>query len=406
MILYEQYNRKVKMNISKYLLLTAITLLPLVSYSAGDYQMLNQAVGLPFFNQDDDWKAAKLETALRRSGIIMRGSRQVRTAVLSRKIVLGVPAIEMKYVSNASGDVTVIDIIYFNKGDSGKARGLDSNIRNAARTLRKKLTELAGKPESGKYGPKKMQNKVDIWKTESAEFLLEFVHGEFTILHIRKPSNDDGNATDNDMASSTRGKDFSVNVKRNNFGDVAIYNIPMVDQGNKGYCVPATVERVFRYYGITGVDMHRIADAANTQRGGGTTIQAMLRAMAPLCREANLKEINCGEVNLSVIKKYIDRGIPLMWPMYVNQQYEKIRLASQTSRQKAIFPEAWKKVIRRYRVPNTGVMHVCLIVGYNEITDEIGVSNSWGDRELVPTWVPVKIARRVSQKSTIVFLPR
>ena len=180
----------------------------------------------------------------------------------------------------------------------------------------------------------------------------------------------------------------------------------MVDQGNKGYCVPATVERLFRYYGVTGVDMHRIADAANTRKGGGTTIPAMLRAMAPLRREAALKEINCGEVNIGVIKKYVDRGIPLMWTMYVNPQYEKIRLESLTSRPKANSPEAWKKVIRRYRVPNTGGAHICLIVGYNEITEEIGVSNSWGERELIPTWVPLKIAKKVSQKSTIVFLPR
>ena len=166
------------------------------------------------------------------------------------------------------------------------------------------------------------------------------------------------------------------------------------------------VERLFRYFGVTQVDMHRIADAANTRKGGGTSISAMLRAMAPLRREADLKEINCGDINLNVIKKYIDQGIPLMWIMYVNAPYEEIRRNSLLIRPRAKSPEEWKKSTRRYRVPLSGGPHICLIVGYNEATQEIGVSNSWGDRELIPTWVPVKIARRVSQKQTIVFLPR
>ncbi len=393
------------MYIYRYLLWAAMTVLPLAAYSAGDYRNLNQAVGLPLFTQDDNWTTARIERSLLRSGINMRGSRQVRTAVVNRKIILGVPAIEIKCANNANNETEVIDIIYFNKGDSGRNRGLDSNIRNAARTLRKNLTAIAGKPGRGKYGPKKMQNKVEIWKTQSAEFLLEFIPGEFTILHIRKPSNDNGSVTASDAVSSTKGKDFSVNVKRNKFGDVAICNIPMVDQGPKGYCVPATVERLFRYYGVTGIDMHRIADAANTRKGGGTPIPAMLRAMAPLRREADLKEICCGEVNINVIKKYVDQGIPLMWVMFVNPEYEKIRIDSRRYRTKAESPEAWKKVIRRYRVPASGGPHICLIVGYNETTNEIGVSNSWGDIELIPTWVPLKIAKRVSQKETFVFLP-
>ena len=390
------------MNIGKFLVIAIIVAIPQLVFPAVDAQSLNREAGLPLFDSDGEWSAPKLETSLRRNGIVMRGSRQVRTALLNRRIVFGVQAQEIKCVNTKDGKITVIDIIYFNKGDSGRKR-LDGNIRDAARTLRRRLTSLAGKAERGKYGPKKMQNKVEVWKTDAAEFLLEFVPGEFTILHIRKPLGADENS---DTVASTRNKDFSVNVRRNDFGDVAIFNIPMVDQGPKGYCVPATVERIFRYYGITQIDMHRIADAANTRKGGGTTIPAMLRAMAPLRREADLKEINCGDVNMNVIKKYIDKGIPLMWAMYTNTPYEKIRLQSLLARPKAESPEAWKKAIRRYRVPSSGGAHICLIVGYNEATGEIGVSNSWGERELIPTWVPIKIAKRVSQKETIVFLPR
>ena len=392
------------MNILKFLILAAVITVPQLAYPAENCQSLNQKLGLPLLSQDGDWSSARVENSLRRAGIIMRGSPQLRTAFIRNRLIFGVKAQEIKCINTPDGKIEVIDIIYFNKGDTA-AKGLRGNIRNAAKIIEKSLTDIAGIPERGKYGPHKMQNKVDIWKTKFAEFLLEFVPGEFTTLHIRKPSEVQKGQFEAAI-SNTRGKDFSGNVKRNAFGDVAVFNIPMVDQGPKGYCVPATVERLFRYYGITQIDMHRIADAANTRKGGGTTIPAMLRAMAPIRREVDLKEINCGDINIGVIKKYIDKGIPLMWTMLVNDQYEKIRLKSLTDRPKAKSVQAWKKTISRYRVPGSGGPHLCLIVGYNEITGEIAVSNSWGDRELIPTWVPVKIAKRVSQKETIVFLPR
>jgi hypothetical protein len=41
----------------------------------------------------------------------------------------------------------------------------------------------------------------------------------------------------------------------------------MVDQGEKGYCVVASVERVLRYYGGT-VDQHELAQIANSDAAG------------------------------------------------------------------------------------------------------------------------------------------
>jgi hypothetical protein len=43
----------------------------------------------------------------------------------------------------------------------------------------------------------------------------------------------------------------------------------MVDQGDKGYCVVASVERVMRYYGAA-VDQHELAQVANSDAAIGT----------------------------------------------------------------------------------------------------------------------------------------
>ena len=68
------------------------------------------------------------------------------------------------------------------------------------------------------------------------------------------------------------------NVAKSPNGDVFIDNVPMVDQGQKGYCVAAVSERVLRYYG-NQIDEHEIAQQAGTQAQGGTSVAAMKEAV-------------------------------------------------------------------------------------------------------------------------------
>ena len=109
----------------------------------------------------------------------------------------------------------------------------------------------------------------------------------------------------------------------------------MVDQGPKGYCVPATVERVLKYYGINNMNMHQLADAGNTRQGGGTTTREMFGGISSACRRSGLKMASPGEVRLKVIKKYIDEGIPVFWCMYSNSDYEELRTRSRHLRKNA-----------------------------------------------------------------------
>ena len=48
--------------------------------------------------------------------------------------------------------------------------------------------------------------------------------------------------------------------------------------------------------------------------------------------------------------------------------------------------------------------HMCLIIGYNRETNEIAVSNSWGDAHIAPLWIPMKAASKVSRE-VLVFIP-
>ncbi len=73
-------------------------------------------------------------------------------------------------------------------------------------------------------------------------------------------------------------QDLRQNVRHDEKGNVWIDNIPMVDQGAKGYCAAAVAERVLNYYGIP-VTQHQIAQLAKTDAKTGTTAESMTDAL-------------------------------------------------------------------------------------------------------------------------------
>ncbi len=81
-------------------------------------------------------------------------------------------------------------------------------------------------------------------------------------------------------------KQLAENVKRD--GEyVVIQGIPMVDQGPKGYCVPAVLERLFSYYG-GNVNQHVLAGLMDTTAKGGTNSLNMYTALRKISKKLNV----------------------------------------------------------------------------------------------------------------------
>jgi len=97
-----------------------------------------------------------------------------------------------------------------------------------------------------------------------------------------------GGANAKKLAKGT--KSIVDNVVRDPRGDVFIDNVPMVDQGQKGYCAAATSERVLRYYGVS-VDEHEIAQAAGTSAEEGTTSKGMKDSVAAVGKKYKLATV-------------------------------------------------------------------------------------------------------------------
>ncbi len=210
-----------------------------------------------------------------------------------------------------------------------------------------------------------------------------------------------------DVASAM---DIKQNVKKDDKGFVYIENIPMVDQGQKGYCAVATSERILRYYG-TDVDQNVLAQLASSSASRGTSpdemvdmlkkVQAKFGVMVrshvdfkvqefmkmvgdynKLAKKAGKKEITYGRVIdinaiyhsadpallkeakcekdksgfksfTSDIIKHVDMGIPLIWGVELG-------------------------IVKEEKLPQIGGGHMRIIFGYNKEKNLILFTDSWG----------------------------
>ncbi len=206
-----------------------------------------------------------------------------------------------------------------------------------------------------------------------------------------------------------RRRDLVANRVSKSNGDIFVRGVPMVDQGRKGYCAVASAERVFRYYGLP-VDQHAMAQIAESSAGGGTNPSTMIDALKKVagrtktrllvhyeleerkirseikaynrlikktgkgkefpdetvmpyqhflsnCHGPTLREIRAKGTAFDRFRKQIrdniNTGTPLLWALQVG-----------------VFPERG--------IPQQGGGHMRLVIGYNQKTDEIIYTDSWG----------------------------
>src|SRR4029077_14882713 len=83
------------------------------------------------------------------------------------------------------------------------------------------------------------------------------------------------------QSKTVRAADLPARVTKEADGGEWIPNVPMVNQGRKGYCVTAPTERILRYYGID-VDENELAEIADSDARAGTNPEVMFDALKKL----------------------------------------------------------------------------------------------------------------------------
>lgn len=194
---------------------------------------------------------------------------------------------------NKEGLVKDIDVSIYNRGDAGEVE--KGRFEKALEEIQKRLTTFAG----SEPGPERKETinakniRTKVWVKEpyyqmtlkwsaSDERNQNTFRGEYIQLEITKfdSENDPRKKSIHAKADKIQLADKDTllkNVKRPENGDVFIDDIPMVDQGPKGYCAVASAERVLRYYGLS-VDQHVLAQLVDTSEAG-TKPDAMIKAL-------------------------------------------------------------------------------------------------------------------------------
>ena len=315
--------------------------------------------------------------------------------------------------------VSSISIVFANKGDSFGARGggeehfikgkpvpggmegLKMIMENDAEIISEALTAQLGESDRQKFGEGESRVTVQRWDWGGHAFLLSHVEEEYVSLSIQTIEFADDRGRSSRVPDSVVRTRIRGNVETRENGDVVINDIPMVDQGPKGYCVPATVERCMRFLGMSA-DMYLLAMAGETKAGGGTSVDRLLNNIGrDIKRKGRSFDIESGEIKMRDIKKKIDDGVPVIWALYSTSKFN----ATANQRTKARKEGDWASyksdvlaAAESNELPaERDKGHVVIIMGYNEETEEFAFSDSWGER-YKERWITIAEAEQISQK--------
>jgi len=329
--------------------------------------------------------------------------------------------------ADTEGHASSLSVVFSNKGDFGSQAGsaedhfkggtnASSNTLAAAMArdetaVAAALSGVLGEPQTQRFGEGKSRRLIKRWDWNGHSLLLSSEENEYVsllVVPLDFAEADGRTAQLKDTQLKTR---LAESVVRDSNGDVYLGQIPMVDQGPKGYCVPATFERAMRTMGID-TDMYLLAMIGGTAAGGGTSIDRLLVSVrSSVYRKGRrTKDENVKDLRIRDVKRYIDEGIPVMWAMKSVEDYNKTANEN-TGKRKAVtdWPAYAKEITAKAEEISAKDKpdenhHMCMIIGYNEATNEFVVSDSWGS-SYERRWVPVKVANWASQGSIFMILP-
>ncbi len=280
-------------------------------------------------------------------------------------------------------------------------------IRTDTETIEAKLTELLGNPQADRFGQTgQTRERVRRWDWNKHAILLASPRGEYVQVRVLPVHVADREGKKERVSDARLRERLSAHVEKRPNGDVVVTQIPMVNQGPKGYCVPATWERYLRYMGIPA-DMYVLAMAGKTGVGGGTSVNEISENLQPLlARNGRRLDKVSSSVRPSNLSQYIDKGLPLLWGMHVIDSLSREISARTRQRESVTDWTAWRDQLKPARRAANQLKidprgsHVCMIIGYNAATKEVATSDSWGPA-YAERWLTVEEAEAISQRDAL-----
>jgi hypothetical protein len=383
-------------------------------------EKLNQLLGVAIFSSKPLLEESPLEVASRLR--IPEESKtsyehSFRTYIQGGNKTIGGCRIFSAFVTGTPDKFSEASFLLANKGDTqsylgknvsalGAVQNYEAEIRKDNQILSNLLNEAYGSSKSAVLGAgpgAERGSRWDIPNTGISIFLVDINRDYAAIRFLPTAQFDDPFLGRRNFVATK--ENISKRILRGENGDVCL-ELPMIDQGAKGYCVVATYARVLRYYGLRG-DMDQLAHAANTDYQKGTRGTDAMNATYNDLLNAGARISPNVSINIGDIKPHIDRGQPVIWGMIVTPELMKRVNARREARKQMKDPDAWSTKLAGDRANTfklaqtsgdspTGGYHCALIIGYNQKTREVAMSNSFGEKYAVD-WIPIEEAIHASQ---------
>ena len=350
---------------------------------------------------ESDW-SKKLDTSWTGS---LRNSARTTTTIFLGELTSKETVFDFR-----NEKLSKVALLFYNKGDQGALPELDFN--ELLDGVLKGMTTFVGQKPRFKPNAGLSKNKLYFWLKIPYLYKLEYSFSKtrkgFNAEYIRVsilPGSEKINAVnvDKENVEVLSVADLRSLIKRDDSGSVYLPGIPMVDQGEKGYCACATVARLLNYYGRQ-IDQHDIANLALASGEKGTDIRNLKKSIEKISDKLRLHTSVAAEcyggkeLYATRLKKKISRELKrhdysadkIFQPEELNEfllllfdndkWYEQFK--------KSIFdsidrgkPLVWALILGRVNEPEAPQLtggHMRLIIGYNKEKDEIYYSDTWG----------------------------
>jgi len=330
----------------------------------------------------------------------------------------------------SDGKLSKIEVSIYNRGDAGDI-SIDA-LNNKAEEIGRKIEQWSGdkgvlhekqRLTTGMWLQKKAWvkgNLISIVMLWSSTDTKKIERGEYIKLEFYKfnPKEDPrkkaaiSSEKGSEIKADVSEKELKHNVKKNEKGYIYIDGIPMVDQGEKGYCAVASSEAILRYYGCN-VDQHIIAQLASSSANHGTDLNKMYESLKKTSSKFGVKikdifTFEFGDFRRKVLKNYnkVEKKQKLPETQFKNwtniigyydqMEFEILRKARveeeksdynkfvkeiTSSIDKGI-PLLWSLILGKapesVKLPQLLGGHMRIIKGYNNETDEIVYMDTWG----------------------------
>ena len=258
-------------------------------------------------------------------------------------------------LQSAEGKITAITFMFANRGDypvflgrdprsfpsEKELKDFDGTLKADFQTLSAALTARIGPPKSEMaVGGLDPSRRFLRWEYGAQTFLVSHAAEQMVSLKI-VPT---GHVGAHFLSEEQVRRMLKERIAKRPNGDVILDQIPMVNQGPKGYCIPATFERYLRYVGVPA-DMYELAAAGGTECGGGSSFEAMSAGLDCYVRQQG-RHLDKATFKFSIdgVARYLDEGRPIIWGLFSTPAFNNLSSALTEARQTTTDWTKWKKL--------------------------------------------------------------